>query len=64
MWNSLPPTPPSFFLRIFFFLMWTILKVLILFLFYVLVFSVTRHVRSLFLDRGSNLGPPHWQANS
>ena len=53
-----------FFFKIFFFLMWTILKVLILFLFYVLVFPVTRHVRSLFLDRGSNLHPLCWQVKS
>ena len=53
-----------FFKIFFFFLMWTILKVLILFLFYVLFFSVTRHVQSLFLDRGSNLHPLCWQVKS
>ena len=52
-----------FFLRLFFF-MWTILKVLLLFLFYVLVFSITRHGGSSFLDRGSNPHALRWQLKS
>ena len=69
LWEKVSPCGTHFLLlhHLFFkiiFFMWTILKVLILCLFYVLVFSITRHVGSSFLDRGSNPHPLCWQVKS